>query len=957
MLKACILAAVIVLLAAAPARAEWEGTPGKVAYMDGFNPMPLKVWDPAKDETTTLAPETYKQSTATTFSLGYPSPPAWSPDGTRLAYAKSIDATGNSPNPVLQTALFVYDLRTGDTTQLTDPPDTLADTDGDSNLTGHTVTDYSPTWSPSGNTVAFIRQVNAYPDDSLHGQRGWNVWTVPAAGGSPAQGTHYTDELPYLLNGLVWIPGSNDVLASMITATDFRLVRQPVTGGSATLISKAQAITDYDVSPDGKRFGYSQIDSGGHTVGFEGDLATGAAVSQGQFQTALLRYSNTGSGLLHRGCVPRDPGPDACGLIERLREDPDADIRPGEQDRLLLKWPGGSVQGTGGAPGRTLWDVQPQKLPVIFVPGFLGSRIDCGGSTLWPDVPFPDLEQMDLTADGLANSKCGLAAPTGDLVETVLGSDVYKSVADDVRAKYPNGRGTLFGWDWRKRPQESFSRLRSAIDVALEHDGPWKDQQAGRVVLWGHSYGGLLIRSFVAGDDGAKVARVLTVGTPYWGSPKSVFPLAFGVESPLFSILDALIDNHRLKAFAVNLAGLYNLYPSDRYGTWLSLVGKDQDQTGVAAFISAVGGNAALFNQARGYHDSLYEKFYDAGGRIDTRIVVGTGVPTIRNVSLVDGDGGSVLAAGGFTNGDGTVPGVSATQGAIGTTKPLGDPVHVQYACHVAHVPLPGDSSVLGAYTDFLDHGAVPRKLPGPCQSSGSSWKFEADGIGLPPGARSARAGGALTLEGAEQQGLIDLVESPGAVLAVTDDAHPVTLSVAIANSSFSYTPLKDDLQGTTLTYGPASGLLALRSGTAGAAPTVTLNGAPLAPTNAPPPGGGGPGGGAPGGSPMSTPPGGPPATTKRPSKVTKLAFARRPKLRGRKLTLTVRAPKPGKVRVVATQRGRTIASARATLRKAGRKALTVRLKRRPRGVVKITVTFKPRSGATQRLRAKLTAR
>ena len=313
-------------------------------------------------------------------------------------------------------------------------------------------------------------------------------------------------------------------------------------------------------------------------------------MSQGSLTSPLLRYSNTGSGLLHRGCVPRDPPEaDACGLVERLREDPDADIRPDEQERLLLKWPGGAVQGTASSPGRTLWDVQPQKLPVIFVPGFLGSRIDCGGSTLWPDVPFPDLVGMRLSADGLSNSDCGLAKPTGDLVETVLGSDVYKSVADSVRSDYPNGRGTLFGWDWRKRPQESFSRLRSAIDIALESDGPWKDQQAGRVVLWGHSYGGLLICSFVAGDDGAKVARVLTVGTPYWGSPKSVFPLIFGVESPLFSILDGLINNNRLKAFAINLAGLYNLYPSDRYGTWLSLLGKDQDQTGVAAFISAVG--------------------------------------------------------------------------------------------------------------------------------------------------------------------------------------------------------------------------------------------------------------------------------------------------------------------------------------------------------------------------------
>ena len=51
-------------------------------------------------------------------------------------------------------------------------------------------------------------------------------------------------------------------------------------------------------------------------------------------------------------------------------------------------------------------------------------------------------------------------------------------------------------------------------------------------MLWGHSYGGLFIRAFIEGSGGDRVARVLTAGTPYWGSPKSFFPLAFGVESP-----------------------------------------------------------------------------------------------------------------------------------------------------------------------------------------------------------------------------------------------------------------------------------------------------------------------------------------------------------------------------------------------------------------------------------------
>ena len=953
--RALLLALAIALVTAVPAHATFEGTPGKIAFIDqkdGQDRPPLKVWDPAKDETRIIAAETYALSTQSTLSLGFNSTPVWSPDGTRLAFVKSIDGTGNSPYAILHTALYVYDLRTGETTQLTEPEPTFVDLNNeDQKFEGHTVSDYAPAWSPSGLTVAFIRSVSAYPDDVLYSKRGTNVWTVPAAGGSPVQATHYEPgQAPFLGGSMVWIPGSNDVLMGVTDQTGFKLVRQSVAGGGMTTLSTLPNIIDYDVSPDGKRFGFAALGGGGLS-GFEGDLANGAATSQGAWLSPLLRYSNTGSGLLRRGCIPRDP--QVCGIVEKLREDPQADIRGGEEDRMMLDWQtDAQIPGSSGSPGRILWDVQPQKLPVIFIPGFLGSEIKCGGTTAWPDVPFPDLLNMRLQADGLANADCGIAAPTGNLVESVLGSDVYKSVANHVRSEYPGGRGHLFGWDWRKRPQESFSRLRSEIDLALEAEGPWKDQQAGRVVLWGHSYGGLLIRSFVDDDaDGKRVARVLTAGTPYWGSPKSIFPLAFGVESPLFSVLDAIINNNRLKAFAVNLAGLYNLYPSDRYGPWLSLLGVDQSQAGVSAFVSNLGGNAGLFEQARGYHNTLYEGFYDDDGRIDTRIVVGTGMPTIGTVSFADADGGGVLAAGLFTNGDETVPARSGTQGTPGTAAPYGDDVHVQYACNVSHVPLPGDSKVLEAYKDFIDHGAVPRKLPGPCQAKGGVYKFKAASIGQNP-TKAARATGPLPLPLAEQQGLIDLIEMPAETLAVVDDDRPVTLQVPIVNGSFSYTPLQDEQRGTTRTYGPVTGLLTLAPAAPGAAPAVALNGVPLTPVGSAPSGGAGPTGG----TPSAPPPSGRSPATK-PAAAAKLAFVKRPKLRGRKLSLTVRAPKAGTLRVTVTQRGRKLGTASAKLRRAGRKALTVRLKRRPRGALQVVVTFKPRSGGTQRLKAKVRAR
>ena len=78
-------------------------------------------------------------------------------------------------------------------------------------------------------------------------------------------------------------------------------------------------------------------------------------------------------------------------------------------------------------------------------------------------MPFPDLLPMRLTDDGLGQRRLpGRRGRTARWWRPVLGSDIYKSVADHVRAKFGD-RGTLFAWDWRKRPQESFEKLDQAI--------------------------------------------------------------------------------------------------------------------------------------------------------------------------------------------------------------------------------------------------------------------------------------------------------------------------------------------------------------------------------------------------------------------------------------------------------------------------------------------------------------
>ena len=87
--------------------------------------------------------------------------PAWSPDGTTLAYAGNA-----SPDADLSNAsdIWVLPVEGGSPRRLTKSP-------GPASV---------PAWSPDGRTIAYVGH-----DDACWGATNWGVWTVSAAGGEP----------------------------------------------------------------------------------------------------------------------------------------------------------------------------------------------------------------------------------------------------------------------------------------------------------------------------------------------------------------------------------------------------------------------------------------------------------------------------------------------------------------------------------------------------------------------------------------------------------------------------------------------------------------------------------------------------------------------------------------------------------------------------------------------------
>jgi pimeloyl-ACP methyl ester carboxylesterase len=527
------------------------------------------------------------------------------------------------------------------------------------------------------------------------------------------------------------------------------------------------------------------------------------------------RFSPDGSYLLlQEGC---GTGLGAtCTLVSRLLDDPDADIPPYVPREKVL-----------GTVHRNEVDVQAQTQPIIFVHGFAGSKIACGSDELWVPTLFSgeDLLNMRLAEDGVSMHPDACPAQPTEIVDTAYGADIYQSALENLAEIRPDDHH-VFVWDWRKDPRLQMLALNTMVNDALQGELQRK-QGVTKVVLMAHSMGGLVVRKYI--DDpglAKKVSRVVTIGTPYWGSPKAILPLALGVSMPGGADpLDHILKDGPLREMFRNLTGGYFLYPSEKYGPWLTVDGRTPAPFDRAALVDYVdgplGGNGALLSKALNAHRDELDGFKLNG--VDYRAYVGTGFSTIGTVRLIPGAGDTEDELEiGWVNGDITVPGRSGSQGTIGTTDPFGEDVAISYVCNVEHVPLPGHPAVTTPIRDFVKFGTQPRKTEDICLNEGKEVRFK--DVDLPddepaPGLTSAAAP-------ADNPGL-QLIRLPGRPIAVTDNDFPVDLTVQADGARLAVTPLSGETRGAPVYYGPITGELSLKTGVGGAV-TVLDDGAPV---------------------------------------------------------------------------------------------------------------------------------
>jgi hypothetical protein len=384
-------------------------------------------------------------------------------------------------------------------------------------------------------------------------------------------------------------------------------------------------------------------------------------------------------------------------------------------------------------PARCEPGAKPGTLPLIVLPGITGSYLRDPFGEAWPRAvdmfTSPGdgfLDNLQLGDDGLSPRDPGNPfnyidvwtdhGKQGILDEIDLGCvfgrcayriSVYTPLFDYLESHGYQENATLFpfAFDWRKSAEFNAEALLAKIDEVRAATG------APKVDILAHSQGGLVTNAALADARSAgKVARVMTLGTPYLGATKALGVLDYGEPCQREALGICILDNDEAQKLVTNFPGFLDLLPSRAFygAAYLSPVFTLFDRNGDGAIEGFVDfthqrakladRNLTLIDQSTAFHDRV-DFWSPADPSVELIRLVGSGMPTIQTViEYLEEDCSGILwwhdchltekSQFGYGNGDGTVP------------------------LHSADLYDPGRGfdyrgSASNAYATGMDHGAV----------------------------------------------------------------------------------------------------------------------------------------------------------------------------------------------------------------------------------------------------------
>ena len=173
----------------------------------------------------------------------------------------------------------------------------------------------------------------------------------------------------------------------------------------------------------------------------------------------------------------------------------------------------------------------PDRSPVVFVPGIMGSELWLGDTQIWPNLKllFKQPEMFRYPGEPGIEPRGILQQMV--IVPNLIKLEQYSRLGDYLVEDlgYERGKDFFeFAYDWRQDIRQSSRQLGKFIE----------DLEFPSIILIGHSLGTLVSRYYVellGGKD--KVKRLILMGGPHYGTPAGVTSLMFGPDVLPFGIM------------------------------------------------------------------------------------------------------------------------------------------------------------------------------------------------------------------------------------------------------------------------------------------------------------------------------------------------------------------------------------------------------------------------------------
>ena len=311
---------------------------------------------------------------------------------------------------------------------------------------------------------------------------------------------------------------------------------------------------------------------------------------------------------------------------------------------------------------------------IVLLPGILGSVLQRDGEDVWAPTPGAALRALwtlgrsmrDLRLDSDPPDRDDLGdgvvatrlVPDVHVIPGLWGIDGYSAISAMIVGTFDvvPGRTFLeFPYDWRRDNRVAARQLAATALPALHEQR--KANPDAKLILIGHSMGGLVARYFLECMDGRKDTRMLiTFGTPYRGSLNALNFLANGFVKKIgpFKVAD-------LSELLRSLTSVYQLLPIyPCVDTGVSQLTRVAETRGLPSGVDTDRAHTAEHE----FHRAI-EAAVTARGESDPYLVypvIGLTQPTLQSARLAGGRLEMLHEyEGEDLDGDGTVPRVSAT--------------------------------------------------------------------------------------------------------------------------------------------------------------------------------------------------------------------------------------------------------------------------------------------------------